>query len=42
MEDHISDSRAASVWAILLAGVGKYGQVGVSYAMLAAKIVDGI
>jgi hypothetical protein len=42
VKDHISDGRAASVWAILPAGVGKYGQVGVWYAVLAAYIVDRI
>ena len=42
VEDHVSDGRAASVWAILPAGVRKYGQVGVWYAVLAAYIVDRI
>jgi hypothetical protein len=38
----MSDGRATSVWAILPAGVGKYGQVRVWYAVLAAYIVDRI
>ena len=39
MKNHVSDGRAASVWAILPAGVGKYSQVGVWYVMLAAYVV---
>ncbi len=42
MKNHISDGRAASVWAILPAGVGKYGEVGMWYAVLAAYVVDGV
>ncbi len=39
MKNHISDGGVASVWAILPAGVGKYVEVEVWYAVLAANIV---
>jgi hypothetical protein len=42
VKDHTSDGRAASVWAILPAGVGKYAEVGVWYAVLAAYVIDGV
>ena len=42
MEDHVPNGRAASVWAILPAGVRKSGQVGVWYVVLAAYVVDRI
>ncbi len=42
MKNHISDGRAARVWAILPAGVGKYGQAGVWYAVLVAYVVDRV
>ena len=42
MKNHISNGGAASVWAILPAGVVKYGQVGVWYAVLAAYVVDRV
>jgi hypothetical protein len=42
VEDHISDGRAASVWAIVPASIGEFGQVGMWYAVLVAYIVDRI
>jgi hypothetical protein len=41
VKDHMSDGRAASVWAVLPAGIGEYGQVGVWYVVLAAYNLDG-
>jgi hypothetical protein len=42
LENYISNSRTASVWAILPAGIRKYGQVGVWYAVFVAYIVDRV
>jgi hypothetical protein len=42
VKNYISNSRRASVGAILPAGVGKDGQVGVWYAVLAAYVVDRV
>jgi hypothetical protein len=42
VNDHISNCRAASVWAVLPAGIGKYGQIGVWYAVFAAYVIDRV
>ncbi len=42
VENHTSDGRMASVWAILPAGIRKNGEVGMWYAMLVAYVVDRI
>jgi hypothetical protein len=42
VENHTSDGRMASVWAILPFGIRRYGEVGMWFAMLVAYVVDGI
>jgi hypothetical protein len=42
VKNHVFNGIATSVWAVLPAGVRKYSQVGVWYAVLAAYIVDRI
>ncbi len=42
MENHVSDGGMASAWAILPAGIRRYGEVGMWYAVLVAYVVDGI
>ena len=42
VENHVSDGRMASVWAILPAGIRRYGEVGMWYAVLEVYVVDGI
>ena len=39
MKNHASDGRMASVWAMLPAGIRRYGEVDMWYAVLAAYIV---
>jgi hypothetical protein len=41
-ENHVSDSRSASVWAILPAGVGENDKVGERDPVSAAYFVDWI
>ena len=42
VENNVSDGRMASVWAILPAGIRRYGEVGMWCAVLVAYVVDGI
>ena len=42
MKNCISNCRAASVWAVLSAGIGKYSKVEMWYAVLAAYVIDRI
>ena len=42
VKNHISNGRAACVWEILPAGIRKFGQDGVCYAVLAAYVVDRV
>ena len=42
VEDHVSNSGAASIWAILPAGVGEYREIGVWDAIVKADFIDGV